>query len=212
MLGQDHWLMPGALHLPAFDYIALGHIHKHQVLRQNPTMAYSGSLQRVDFGEESQPKGFCLIDLDPALPQGRRMTSFQFREVKARTFLTIEVDVPKSSDDPTTHVLHTISRYHVADSILRLRINLTADQNLHLRDTPLRDALKDVHVIAAIYRNVEEERRTRIAPDVAEGLPPLKALALYLDSKNTDPTRKEKLLTYARRLLEEDQIPSSPTS
>ncbi|MBM3925035.1 MAG: exonuclease SbcCD subunit D [SAR202 cluster bacterium] len=216
MLGQDHWLMPGALHLPCFDYIALGHIHKHQVLRQNPTMAYSGSLQRVDFGEESQPKGFCLIDLDPSRPQGQRMTSFEFKQVNARQFLTIEIDIPKASDDPTTHVLHAISRYHVAGAIVRLRVNLTADQNLHLRDAPLRDALKDAHIIAAIYRNVEEERRTRIAPDVAEGLPPLKALALYLDSKNTDPARKEKLLTYARRLLEEDQAssgaPSSPGS
>ena len=137
------------------------------------------------------------------------MTAFQFKQVNARNFLTIEVDIPKTTDDPTTHVLHTISRYHVADAIVRLRINLTADQNLHLRDAPLREALKDAHVIAAIHRNVDEERRTRIAPDAAEGLPPLKALALYLDAKKTDPARKEKLLSYARRLLDEDSTAAS---
>ena len=65
MLGHDHILLQSNLANPAFDYVALGHVHKHQVLWRAPLMAYSGSLQRIDFGEERDPKGFCLVDIDP---------------------------------------------------------------------------------------------------------------------------------------------------
>ena len=207
MLGQDHFLLPSSIHLPAFDYIALGHIHKHQVLRENPLMVYSGSLQRVDFGEEKDPKGFCVIDLDPSRIQGRRLVDFRFQQVNARNFTTIDVNVPKESRNPTQDILHAIDRHNVSGAIVRLRISLTAEQSTILRDgdAAIRDALKDAHYIASINKQVAEERRSRLPPDTVNGLGPLKALALYLQSRETRPQRQEKLLQYARRLVEEEE-------
>ena len=201
MLGQDHFLLPSSIHLPAFDYIALGHIHKHQVLRENPLMVYSGSLQRVDFGEEKDPKGFCVIDLDPSRIQGRRLVDFRFQQVNARNFTTIDVNVPKESRNPTQDILHAIDRHNVSGAIVRLRISLTAEQSTILRDgdAAIRDALKDAHYIASINKQVAEERRSRLPPDTVNGLGPLKALALYLQSRETRPQRQEKLLQYARK-------------
>ena len=207
MLGQDHFLLPSSIHLPAFDYIALGHIHKHQVLRENPLMVYSGSLQRVDFGEEKDPKGFCVIDLDPSRIQGKRLVDFRFQQVNARNFTTIDVNVPQESRNPTQDILHAIGRHNVEGAIVRLRISLTAEQSTILRDgdAAIRDALKDAHYIASINKQVAEERRSRLPPDTVNGLGPLKALALYLQSRDTRPQRQEKLLQYARRLVEEEE-------
>ena len=207
MLGQDHLLLPSSIHLPAFDYIALGHIHKHQVLRENPLMVYSGSLQRVDFGEEKDPKGFCVIDLDPSRIQGKRLVDFRFQQVNARNFTTIDVNVPQESRNPTQDILHAIGRHNVEGAIVRLRISLTAEQSTILRDgdAAIRDALKDAHYIASINKQVAEERRSRLPPDTVNGLGPLKALALYLQSRETRPQRQEKLLQYARRLVEEEE-------
>ena len=207
MLGQDHFLLPSSIHLPAFDYIALGHIHKHQVLRENPLMVYSGSLQRVDFGEEKDPKGFCVIDLDPSRTQGKRLVDFRFQQVNARNFTTIDVNVPQESRNPTQDILHAIGRHNVEGAIVRLRISLTAEQSTILRDSDaaIRDALKDAHYIASINKQVAEERRSRLPPDTVNGLGPLKALALYLQSRDTKPQRQEKLLQYARRLVEEEE-------
>ena len=204
MLGQDHVLLPSSLHLPAFDYIALGHIHKHQVLREDPLMVYAGSLQRVDFGEEGDPKGFCVADLDPSRVQGMRLVDFRFQPVEARSFVTVDVNVPLGSEDPTQEVVHAILRHHVADAIVRVRITLSAEQSVKLREGELREALREAHFVAGINRQVEGERRTRVPLDTIEGVEPLKALGLYLESSGIDPQRQQRLLQYAQDLVQKE--------
>lgn len=62
-IGQEHMLLLGSVANRAFDYIALGHIHKGQVLNECPPTVYSGSLERLDFGDEGDEKGFYLIEI-----------------------------------------------------------------------------------------------------------------------------------------------------
>ena len=201
MLGQDHVLLPSAVHKPGLDYVALGHIHKHQILRDDPMVVYSGSLQRVDFSEEADTKGFCVVDLDPSAPQGRRLQDFRFQTVKARPFLSIEAKVAPGDEDPTNSVMRAIMRRNVAGSIVRLKVSLPAGSDVHLRESDIREALSSAHYVAAITRDVEQDRRTRIPPGVAEGLTPLDVLRLYLESRTVAPDRQEKLLKYAEDLV-----------
>ncbi len=51
---------------PEYDYVALGHVHKHQNLNKNnnPPVVYAGSIERVDFSEEKEAKGYVLIEID----------------------------------------------------------------------------------------------------------------------------------------------------
>ena len=201
MLGRDHALFPSAVHKPQLDYVALGHIHKHQVLREDPMVVYSGSLQRVDFSEEEDTKGFCVIDLDPTAPQGRRLVDFRFQSVSARPFLTVDVKVPPGDRDPTRTVIGDIMRRRVADSIVRLRVSLPAGLEVQVREGEIQEALLGAHYVAAISMEVEQERRTRVAPDLAEGLSPMGALRLYLESRDVEQERLKKLLDYAEELL-----------
>src|SRR5258708_1735965 len=49
------------------SYVALGHIHKHQVLSKpadSPLVVYAGSPHRIDFGEEKEDKGICLVTIE----------------------------------------------------------------------------------------------------------------------------------------------------
>ncbi|MSQ22304.1 MAG: exonuclease SbcCD subunit D [Dehalococcoidia bacterium] len=204
MLGRDHVILLSALATPALDYVALGHVHKHQVLGYNPTVAYSGSLQRVDFSEEAEDKGFCMIDLDENQPPGSRLRRFDFHPVKARPFLTIDVDVPPGDDDPTQRVLDTIARKYVTDAIVRVRIHLPEELESRLRESDIRDALSAAHYVAAIQRDVTRSRRTRLTPESSRGLGPREALRLYLESRSTDPQRMDVLLSHADALLREE--------
>ena len=210
MLGQDCALFPSAVHKPELDYVALGHIHKHQILREDPMVVYSGSLQRVDFSEEGDTKGFCVVDLDPSAPQGRRMRDFSFEAVKARPFLTIEVSVSPGDEDPTNSVIRAIMGRNIVDAIVRLKIVLTAELDVHLREAEIRDALKGAHYVASITRDVERDRRTRIPPSVAQDLTPLAALRLYLESRDMEPERRERLLRHAEDLVSKEPMDGVP--
>ena len=205
MLGQDHVLLVSALARQQVEYVALGHIHKHQILRPDPPMVvYSGSLQRVDFSEEGDEKGFCVVDLDQTAPQGQRMTNFEFHKLDARIFVTVDVSVEPQDVDPTTTVVRAINRKEIADAVVRVRISLAAESDAHLRETEIRKALEPAHFIASISREIVGSRRTRISPTEGEHLQPMQALGLYLDSRNIEGERRERILRKAEELIEQD--------
>jgi exonuclease SbcD len=47
-----------------FDYVALGHIHKPQALGASH-VRYSGSIEKMDLGEQADQKGVVVVDLGP---------------------------------------------------------------------------------------------------------------------------------------------------
>lgn len=203
MLGHDHVLLNSNVALPQFEYVALGHIHRHQVLSQNPLVVYAGSLERVDFGEEKDAKGFCVIDLDPSLPQGSRLASFEFVTNGARRFLTIDVKLDSADDDPTAAVVKAIEAEDLSEGIVRLRIALPAELEPLLVESSIRDALAPAHYIASISKNVADRARTRLQNANTSGLSPQDALRLYFDTRNVPDDRAEVLMKYADELIAE---------
>jgi len=70
-----------------------------------------------------------------------------------------------------------------------------------VREQDLRQALSGAHYVAAITRDVDQERRTRIPAAVAEGLTPMDALRLYLEDREMEPERRQKVLDVAEELV-----------
>ena len=203
LLGRDPILMQSALADPSLDYIALGHIHKHQILSQNPHVVYSGSLERIDFGEEHDEKGFCLIELNQSQPQGQRMVNFTFHHVKARPFLTIEVKV-NSEQNPTDETIKAIERRNITDSIVRIKITMPQEVENLLREDQVNEALVTAQFIAPIIRDVQRNRRTRLGSIPVEGLSPQQALQLYLETSNISKDRARTLLLYGENIIKEE--------
>jgi exonuclease SbcD len=107
MLGQDVVLPRSIVANQRFDYVAMGHIHKYQVLSQvRPPIVYPGSLERIDFGEQNDKKGFVVVEIDEPSKDGVRAVRHEFHEVAARRFLTIKVNA--DLDFPTEEVLRRI--------------------------------------------------------------------------------------------------------
>ena len=196
-LGQEHGILLSNIANPAFDYVALGHVHKQQVLNTNPPVVYSGSLERVDFGEEEDDKGFYLVDIDAS--HEKRQVAFEFHAVHCRRFLTIDVDIKDT--DPMVTVLAAIAQQEnrIKDAIVRLNINLPATMEGQLRDSDLRNALKEAYYVT-IARNVSRESRLRLGK-WAEEITPLDALKAYLESKKVSPERAKLLLEYGEKMV-----------
>jgi exonuclease SbcD len=203
MIGQEHGLLLSNIANPAFDYVALGHIHKHQVLSTDPPVVYSGSLERVDFGEEGDEKGFYVVEIEPDPATGKRKVSFDFHPIIGRRFLTIAVTIESADEDPTATVLRKIAEQgdRVSDAVVRLNIGLPAELEGQLRDNDIRDFLKDAHYFA-IARDIRREVRLRLGNRAAEEITPLDALKAYLESSKVSPERTRVLLDYGERLMQ----------
>ncbi|MEN8445855.1 MAG: exonuclease subunit SbcD, partial [Cyanobacteria bacterium J06555_13] len=70
-----------------FDYIALGHVHRYQEVCQSPLAIYPGSIERVDFSEEKEDKGYVLLEVE----KGKAVA--EFCKLPVRVFQTLEVDL-----------------------------------------------------------------------------------------------------------------------
>ena len=78
-----------------FDYVAAGHIHQHQVLRAvapgGPPIVYPGSLDRVNFAEIDEPKGYIIAGSNGAALSPR------FVEHDVRPMAVLPIDAKESS-------------------------------------------------------------------------------------------------------------------
>lgn len=203
LLGKEHVLLNSSVALPQFDYVALGHIHKHQILNRDPYLVYSGSLQRIDFGEENDEKGFCVIDIDPKMPRGLRIRNFEFQTVDAREFLTIKIDVNPGDTDPTDSAINSIRSYHLQDAIVRVIIRLQ-ERDDRLNDREIRRSLENAHFISSITKEVLSSELPRLGNVDTQTLEPLAALDLYLQGRGVDPKRAQVLMDHAQILVNEN--------
>ncbi len=205
-IGQEHMLLLSNVANPAFDYIALGHIHKHQVLSHNPPVVYAGSLERLDFSEEADDKGFYLVEIEPDKETGKRRVSFDFHQVTGRRFLTINIDIEPQDPEPTSTVLKAITEQEdrVRDAIVRLNISLPAETEGQLRDSDIMDRLKEAYYFA-IAKDIQRETRLRLGKWTAEEIAPLDALKTYLESRKVSTERTKLLLEYGERLIQEQR-------
>lgn len=82
-----------ALAAIGFEAVVAGHLHRHQVVvpGERPVL-YAGSIERVDFGEEAETKGFLVADIEP----GR--FDWEFVPTDARRYVTLRG--PQYLDNP----------------------------------------------------------------------------------------------------------------
>jgi DNA repair protein SbcD/Mre11 len=195
MLGRDVAMMTSTLADPAWDYVALGHIHRHQDLNPGgtPPVVYSGSLERIDFGEEREDKGFCWVELE------RGAARWQFLPVKARRFHTLQVDVRKAPE-PTTAVVEAVSKAEVDGAVVRVQVRLRADQQASFRENEVQAALAKAASVSVV-REVETDARARLGDLAPETLTPLELVQHYFEARNVEPDRVRQLLARAEDLL-----------
>tara|TARA_B100002052_G_scaffold197024_1_gene179732 strand:- start:1221 stop:2459 length:1239 start_codon:yes stop_codon:yes gene_type:complete len=194
MLSKDYLIPTQNLALPKLDYVALGHIHRHQQLNQNPRVVYSGSIERIDFGEENDTKGFCLLEIDPTKSWGQREVEFQFIPVNSRKFKTIKVEIDNQDLEPTQTILDEITRHEIKDSIIQLIIEMSASQSKNVFDNEIRKALSEAYLIAAVKRNIRAETQPRLDTNFSDNISPIEVLKEYLNHRDLDDTKKNAII------------------
>lgn len=181
------------------DYVALGHIHKHQVLNEKPPVVYCSSPERIDFSEEKEERGFMMVEI----PEHGEVF-YRFEPTKARRFLTISVRLKPDDQNPTQTILQEIEKQQITEAVVRVLIDIPADLNKEIEMDKIKKALAPAHFIAGISRNVERKEREKIdGIEEAGRLTPAEALHKYFESKKFSHERIKQLEVYASKLLDD---------
>jgi exonuclease SbcD len=210
MIGRDAVILRSALADPAWDYVALGHIHRHQSLNGGdyPPVVYAGSIERIDFGEEGQEKGFCWVEV------ARGATTWEYVALHARPFVTLRADV-REALNPLLALQERIEahRASLADAVVRVIIRMRAEQEHLLRDRDIRALLAPAYFVGSITREVERPAQVRLGTVTPEALSDEDLLARYLATHSVPPERAEVLLQSARAMMNpaDEGEPCSPT-
>ncbi len=191
--GNDPMLMPSQLALKPFDYVALGHLHRHQNLNAGgyPAVVYSGSIERIDFGERKEEKGFCLV----SIPE-KGKASYEFIPVPTRPFIQIEVQLV-SGIPQTNQIIDEIKKYDLRDAIVKIMYHVPAGKKdlveLKTIELACQDALDLIGVIPIHSLPVREKRgcALKVNMDLSE------VLGNYFTTKPELNDKRENLIEKA---------------
>ena len=200
-VGKGFTLPLSLLTRPCFDYVALGHVHKHQNLNKSndPPVIYPGSIERVDFSEEKEDKGYVMIDLE------KGKADWEFCPLPVRTFRTIEIDLSKQ-DDPQKALLKGIAKYDIQDNVVRLIYKLKSEQLDLIDNSSLHQALSIAHTYTIQAELVSQLAKPRIPElSASSSIDPMSALKTYLNNREDLKEIMPSMLEAAHNLLADDE-------
>ena len=203
-LGKDYILPTKSLANRNLDYVALGHVHRHQVLNDDPPVVYSGSLERIDFGEEKDSKGFCAITISTGIDNRNRIESYKFVEVNARRFKTISIVIEDTDEYPNDKILSEIEKHEIKDAVVQVIVDVHASRYREVSDKIIREKLSKAHFIAAVRKNVISESKNRLGKELHESVPPMEALEAFLKERDIDGEKMRLLLEKGQTLMFEN--------
>lgn len=183
---------------PEIDYIALGHVHKHQNLNpsNDPPAVYPGSIERVDFSEEKEDKGYVLVELT------RGQAKWEFCPLPVRPFCTIQVDVSKSKQ-PEQDLIKAIAEHPIHDAVVRLLYKVRSEQLPDINTNRIAEALASAHQFGMYPELVSPASVPRIPEfEVGNSLDPLQALATYIERSEHLQDIASEMLSAAQLLLD----------
>ncbi|WP_310418357.1 exonuclease subunit SbcD, partial [Chamaesiphon sp. OTE_8_metabat_110] len=192
-----------------FDYVALGHVHRHQNLNKtnDPAVVYPGSIERVDFSEEKEDKGYVLVTIEPTVQPASKSfeTTWEFCPLEVRTFRTIRIDV-SSSEQPQLDILAAIAKVDILDVVVRLIYQLNPQQVELISTSGIHEALSTAHhytIQAELISQLSQPRLPELGCSVGD---PMVALSTYLDNRPDLKDIATAMIAAANELLSDDNL------
>jgi exonuclease SbcD len=197
MLGRELTLSGAVIRDPRIDYVALGHIHRHQSLNgeSHPPAVYPGSIERIDFGEAGERKGFVLADVD------RGATQWQFVPVETLPFLDFSLDTPDGDTFMADVMRQLPAPERVAGAICRVQLSYPRAWEPLVDEAAIFDHFRDALSLQLVKRTVTGNR-ARLGDTVdVESMGPVELLDQYWRTVGLDEEEAEAMRTLAREVL-----------
>jgi len=196
--GNDPVFLPSQLAIQPFDYVALGHLHRYQNLNKKgyPAVIYSGSVERIDFGERKEEKGFCLVSIEK-----KGKTIYEFIKTPTRPFIQLDITL-KAKEDQTTQVIAAINKQDLKGAIVKIIYHIPTEEKDTVNLQTIQQACsKAMHVVSVTPVQKIQTREKRSDLKISMDFTTL--LGAYLDTKPDLKKKKEQLIKKASLLYEQ---------
>ena len=203
MLGQDLTVGIEDMQASAFDYVALGHIHKHQQVTARPPAVYAGSPERVDFGEEREAKGFVDVQISQNDDGSRRVT-WDFIEVPARPFLTLRIDATDSTPMPVIERELAARANDISGAVVRTFIEVDQGLETSVSSLDIRRMLLAAGAshVARVVVESDTRNRPRLELNAGDELDSATMLERWIDEKGYPAKLSQRMLEAGRELID----------
>jgi len=200
MLGQDLVLSGSLVRDPRLDYVALGHIHKPQELNPNghPPVVYSGSIERIDFGEVEDDKFFVIADVE------KGHTHVEWRKLDGiRPFIDRFLRLEKQENITQQIISALPAKESLAGAIIRLTLEYPRDWEPLIDEASLGEYTSGAFEFH-LQKKPLIDTRIRLPENQTIGsLSPLELLEKYLLASHVDPEDIDELKKLALEILRE---------
>lgn len=196
--GTDPVLLPSQLAIEPFDYVALGHLHRYQDLNPHgyPSVVYAGSIERIDFGERKEEKGFCLVEIEK-----KGTTKHQFIQVPTRPFLQLEIKLDAHKDQ-TEQILEKLKNIDITDAVVKILYHVPqGKKDLVDLQAIERACSAAMHLVGIIPIRQPSIRDKRAALKIDMDLQTL--LENYFETRSATKDKKSQLIEKTLQLMQE---------
>ena len=197
MIGNEIYINQEIFHKTPFQYVALGHIHKPQVFTKTdyPVIAYSGSIDALDFGESDFEHGFFKVDLS------EKKIKPSFIEIPGqRKLVTIQIEA-RDENDCIQKLLQQLGNNQHERDIVKIII----ESNENFDEQKLRREISlYVYYIASFKYERKKVSKTRIQ-DLTNETSPLDSLKKYITHVEDEYLRENEtsIMKLTESLLQE---------
>lgn len=196
-IGRDIALPLGMVTKPKIDYVALGHIHRYQDLNagSQPPVVYPGSIERVDFGEVNEDKGFIIANVE------KGKTTYEWRKLPIREFIDRSVSLEDELNVNEKLIAALPPQEELEGAIVRLKINYPQGYEVLIDESMLLNYAKNAFEFK-IQKNPISKARSRLGDnEETSSLNPLQLLELFWKEKQEKPEEIESLKSLAGNLI-----------
>ncbi|NHZ72442.1 MAG: hypothetical protein GWP17_05100, partial [Aquificales bacterium] len=205
MLGNELVLGGSLVRDKRLDYVALGHIHKHQELSAkgtHPPIIYPGSIERIDFGEVNERKGFVVAEVS------RGHTDWDFVGLKTRRFLDIKIDTADADSFMADIMMQLPDAEKVAGAVCRVQLTYPRDWEALLDEKAIQDHFAEA-LSVQIQKHRQIEKRSRLGDTLAvESMTPQELLSTYWKTVGLDEDEAGVMQELAAEVLGDAMVDS----
>ena len=157
--------------------VVLGHLHKHQILMKKPLVYYTGSLQRIDFSEENQEKGFVMLNILPD-----ESVKYKFVPIESQKFFSIELKSENNNIQQELLNNIKINKDKIENAILRVNIEL--DEGDLFDDVLINKEIFDCNPLyfSSVHKTYNWSKQQRNV-DLTENISVASGLKMYYQDK-----------------------------